>query len=30
LEADAAERLAEIHDGVLRTGPDGPTFTRSR
>jgi hypothetical protein len=27
---DAAARLAEIHDGVLRTGPDGPTFTRSR
>jgi hypothetical protein len=30
-EADAAaQRLAEIHDGVLRTGPDGVTFSRSR
>jgi DcmR-like sensory protein len=30
-EADAAaERLARIHDGVLRNGPDGPTFSRSR
>jgi hypothetical protein len=30
LGAGAAERLAEIHDGVLRTGPGGPTFTRTR
>ena len=26
----AAQRLAEIHDGVLRTGPDGVTFSRTR
>jgi hypothetical protein len=31
VDADAAEqRLAEIHDGVLRPGPDGVTFSRSR
>jgi MEDS: MEthanogen/methylotroph, DcmR Sensory domain len=27
---EAAEQLGAIHDGVLRTGPDGPAFTRTR
>jgi hypothetical protein len=27
---DAAEQLAHIHDGVLRTTPDGVAFTRTR
>jgi hypothetical protein len=27
---EAAEELGTIHDGVLRNGPDGPTFTRTR
>jgi hypothetical protein len=29
-EDEAAEHLAAIHDGVLRTTPDGPAFTRTR
>jgi hypothetical protein len=27
---EAAEHLAAMHDGILRTTPDGPTFTRTR
>jgi hypothetical protein len=27
---EPAERLAEMHDGILRTTPDGLTFNRSR